>query len=288
MIVHLVVVEGKPLGAVIPLKLNPFVIGRGQDCNLRPRSELVSDRQCAIIRRGTQVVVRDLGSAQGTLVNDRCLRRGDEMRVADGDRLQIGQLIFAIRIDAEAQDLAEDGAVAAYLLTPSPGGRSGFYGPLSGSSIMPVPVEVVARLVAAREEEEAARTLAAAFASRSYDQERGVTCLGLGPGQVSEESDQRVLRQTLFDLAGRPEGARLVLDLSNIDTLPSLCLATLMALARRCKEAGGELRLCAIPSQVKRVLESLRFEEVVGCYDDSEEAITARWVRRRDVPAGRP
>jgi len=99
--VNLVVVEGKPLGSVIPVKTSRFLIGRDEGCQLRPKNPAISKQHCALIRQGRTVTVQDLGSTNGTLVNDRCLRDGDKVQVADGDRLQIGQLIFSIQITAQ-------------------------------------------------------------------------------------------------------------------------------------------------------------------------------------------
>ena len=104
--VQLVVVEGKPLGAAIPLKVDRFVIGREPGCQLRPKSEAVGAQQCAILQKGRSVSICDLGSPQGTLLNGRRLRKGEEVRVRDGDRLQVGQLIFAIQIDAGPAEMA--------------------------------------------------------------------------------------------------------------------------------------------------------------------------------------
>ena len=67
---NLVVVEGVHQGKVIPLKTERFEIGRGESCQPRPKSPTVSIRHCAIVRRGRNVVVEDLGSSNGTLVNE--------------------------------------------------------------------------------------------------------------------------------------------------------------------------------------------------------------------------
>ena len=284
--VQLVVVEGKPLGAVIPLKADPFVIGRDPACQLRPKGEGVSGRQCAIFRRGPHVAVRDLGSDRGTLVNDRCLRTGDEMRVSDGDRLQVGHLIFAIRIDegvreVESGDPAEDVLLA---------GRSGLFPALSGlypalsgyyqvptptpRAAVPVPAPAAPRGEAASRDE---AIVGAAFAYRAYDPETGATCLGLSQGQVLEEADQRGLRRSLRELTRTRRPCRLVLDLSDIDELPSLCVAMIMGLARTCEADGGELRLCGGSEAARTMFEALRFEDVVAYYSDRDEALGDPW-----------
>ena len=118
--VNLVVIEGVQQGKVIPLTTERFEIGRGEDCQLRPKSQTVSLRQCAILRRGRHVTVEDLGSTNGTLVNERCLRLGDEARVSDGDRLQVGQLIFVFRIEAGPEE--KGGGPEDWLIfAPTPG-----------------------------------------------------------------------------------------------------------------------------------------------------------------------
>ncbi len=284
--VQLVVVEGKPLGAVIPLKADPFVIGRDPSCQLRPKGDGVSGRQCAILRRGPHIAVRDLGSARGTLVNDRCLRTGDEMRVSDGDRLQVGHLIFAIRIDEEAREAAADDPAEDVLLAGRSGmfpALSGLYPAMSGYYQVPgpaprAPVPLQPRPAPRPESPGPAEGSAgSAFAYRIFDPEAGAACLGLSQGQVAGEADQRELRRTLRELARVRRPCRMVLDLSDIDELPSLCVATIMGLARLCEADGGELRLCGGSQPAKAMYESLRFEDVVAYYSDRTEAFADPW-----------
>ena len=68
-------------------------IGRGSDCELAFPEVLSLSRCHARVRFGsTGVVVDDLGSTNGTFVNDR--RVMDSMRLATGDRIQFGALHF--------------------------------------------------------------------------------------------------------------------------------------------------------------------------------------------------
>jgi len=96
--VKLIVVEGKPQGYEIPITRPQFLIGRGEQCHLRPNSELVSRKHCLITVSEGKVRVRDLGSRNGTLVNGQPLK--SEVEVHDGDRLQIGALSFEFQIVA--------------------------------------------------------------------------------------------------------------------------------------------------------------------------------------------
>ena len=88
------VVGGKQDGKLIPLTTKKFVIGREQDCHLRPNSDSVSRHHCVISLDDFSVQVRDLGSSNGTLLND--VRVLGVQQAKSGDRLKIGSLEFEI------------------------------------------------------------------------------------------------------------------------------------------------------------------------------------------------
>jgi pSer/pThr/pTyr-binding forkhead associated (FHA) protein len=88
---------GRSQGKTIVVPRLPFVIGRDSSCNLRPSSELVSGRQCALVFHGGQVCVQDLGSTNGTLVDGQLVRKEHVLR--GGERIQIGPLTFGVAIE---------------------------------------------------------------------------------------------------------------------------------------------------------------------------------------------
>ena len=75
-----------------------FVIGRADDCHLQIPSRFVSRHHCELIvdERDRQVRVRDLGSQNGTFVNDNMVT--DECEVRDGDRIRVACIPFEIHI----------------------------------------------------------------------------------------------------------------------------------------------------------------------------------------------
>lgn len=93
------VVGGKQDGSLIPLTTKKFLIGREQDCHLRPGSESVSRHHCAISVDEYGVRVRDLGSSNGTLINDKRIIGVQEIHT--GDRLKIGSLEFEMLVSSE-------------------------------------------------------------------------------------------------------------------------------------------------------------------------------------------
>lgn len=101
MIVQLVVASGNRMGQVVPILEEKFIIGRAEDCHLKPQSELISRYHCAILV-GNNVVVRDLGSKNGVRLNGKKINA--EQLLNDGDKLTIGPLEFYLHIadDADA------------------------------------------------------------------------------------------------------------------------------------------------------------------------------------------
>ncbi len=90
------VIEGKNVGQEISVSGPRFLIGRAEDCHLRPGSELISRHHCAILVEEGYIGVRDFGSKNGTYVNDD--RIASERELKAGDRLTVGHLKFEIQV----------------------------------------------------------------------------------------------------------------------------------------------------------------------------------------------
>lgn len=105
--VELCVVGGKHAGQSIALTKKKFLIGREQDCQLRPNSELVSRHHCVFTLDDFSLRLRDLGSTNGTSVNGERIRKETVLEV--GDRVIVGNLEFEIKIhDAAGAPPTED------------------------------------------------------------------------------------------------------------------------------------------------------------------------------------
>ena len=75
---------------------NSVVIGRRPEADIRIPVGEVSRAHCEIKVQGDKVLVRDLGSSNGTFVNDE---RISEATLKPGDHMRIGPVEFTIQID---------------------------------------------------------------------------------------------------------------------------------------------------------------------------------------------
>lgn len=90
------VLGGRHEGKIISLTTKKFLIGRGDDCHMRPNNELVSRHHCVFNLDDFSVRLRDLGSTNGTFVNDEQIRGQVELKT--GDRVRIGKLELMVTI----------------------------------------------------------------------------------------------------------------------------------------------------------------------------------------------
>jgi diguanylate cyclase (GGDEF)-like protein len=98
----LVVIQGPQLGQCIPLHDVPIVIGRSSSADVQLDHASVSRAHCSVWQEHAHFYVRDLGSTNGTLLNERPTQQAE---LAEGDRLMLGEIVlkFVSRDSLEAR-----------------------------------------------------------------------------------------------------------------------------------------------------------------------------------------
>lgn len=91
------VVGGKHGGREIKINVPEFVIGRGEKAQLRTSSDLISREHCVIRLKEGKVEIEDLGSRNGSFINDKQLKGAYQAK--SGDQLKVGKLCFEVVID---------------------------------------------------------------------------------------------------------------------------------------------------------------------------------------------
>ena len=111
------VVEGLTPGQLFRIDGDEAVLGRHPDCDVVLDVGAISRRHARIILDGGDYYVEDLGSRNGTLVNDEVIE--SPRRLEENDRVKICDLSFTFHRDAPVPESGlrlEDPPTAAALL----------------------------------------------------------------------------------------------------------------------------------------------------------------------------
>jgi predicted component of type VI protein secretion system len=74
----------------------PILLGRGEEAKFRIQHDLVSRKHCELFERHGWVYVRDLGSTNGTFLNDEQVPVSTKTVVSPGGIVRVGGLSFAV------------------------------------------------------------------------------------------------------------------------------------------------------------------------------------------------
>ena len=99
----LIVIYGREMGRRVQVGTEPLIIGRSPQTQIQIDQESVSRNHCRIRFSGSEFLVQDLGSTNGTYVNDDLVQ--EEARLRHGDQLKVGRTIlkFIVGDDVEVQ-----------------------------------------------------------------------------------------------------------------------------------------------------------------------------------------
>jgi signal transduction histidine kinase len=102
----LFVIQGRDQGTRFRLEDSTVTIGRGASNTIQLHDTEVSREHAELVRRGDVMVLRDLGSSNGTYLNGRPVKEHD---LASGDQLQMGRtlLLYTGITEGRLEDLSD-------------------------------------------------------------------------------------------------------------------------------------------------------------------------------------
>jgi predicted component of type VI protein secretion system len=101
---QLIVIQGRSAAQALKLGAGVTTVGRQDGCQLQIKSSQVSRKHCELFEKKGLLLVKDLGSSNGTFVNGKRVK--DQLVLEPGAELMIGGVKFRI-------ERAADGAAAA-------------------------------------------------------------------------------------------------------------------------------------------------------------------------------
>ena len=93
--VRLVPTEG---GAPIDVAKDLVLVGRKEDCDVRLDHKSISKLHCVLVKTDGLLLLRDLGSTNGTRVNGQRVRRA---ALLPNDQLQLASLRYTVQVSAD-------------------------------------------------------------------------------------------------------------------------------------------------------------------------------------------
>jgi len=100
---RLVILTGRHRGARLNLPEKTVTVGRDEGVGVRLNTSEVSRQHCTLCVTGNEIRVRDLGSSNGTFINDQEVT--EEALLKPGDVLRIGPMKF--QMETQRPDLPE-------------------------------------------------------------------------------------------------------------------------------------------------------------------------------------
>jgi anti-anti-sigma factor len=255
---RLIVQDGRSAGKPVAIKGDRFVIGRGPDCDLRVRSATVSRSHASIERRGPKLVLRDLSSTNGTILNGRTLRNR-EAEVRDGDTIRVGKLSFTLRTNRATETVILRDEMIPDLY------RADDRSPTASFETHDLTEEFIDVTDLGQE------------IGLKYEVIEGVLVVTPLAPDLDEQADVDAFRDALISLAMRKLPNRVVINLTNVGHLSGSAIGVLVAHHLRLDRTGGALRVCVANPRVAVVLEQIKLGMLIDYHPNVEDAVIAAW-----------
>jgi anti-anti-sigma factor len=289
--VRLVVETGKAKGREVEIRVPRFLIGRDQQCQLRPNSNAISRLHTAIEQRDGRVFVRDLDSQMGTIVNERVLLN-EETEVVNGDRLQIEFLQFVFAIEASPQAKTSPQTESQEPVnTTKDGSLSGLFGAHSTDASADTTIITLPEFAAAsgRSSEGSAVDLADNRHRRhrlvSFQDIDDVTVITLRVTELIEESIISPVRVELEYILGEPGRDRIIIRFDHIKALSRGATVMFLARAQHLVRTAGAMRFSGVAPDVMSFLEKTQIPMLIEIYPTLAEALSAPWGSEEESSA---
>lgn len=105
-------------------------------------------------------------------------------------------------------------------------------------------------------------------------EERGAITIGvIKAGSVLDAMNVSQFGARVAAYVKQSPGLRLLLDFHRVEYLSSAVLTELLRINQACKDGGGDLRLCGLNKDIRKVFEITNLDKLFTIYDGVDDAV---------------
>lgn len=265
---YLIVAKGKHKGMPIEIKVDLFLIGSKEICQLRSGMAGIAPEHCALVSRDRKVFVRDLDNGQPTVLNGDVIPPGEEWPAHAGDRLEVGPLEFMIQLREKPLSQRDLEEWAAKCLDVSSEKElfdetaDDFHQATNASSAA---AAIIDKLQAQR---------GLVMGRLRIGRDAGVTTVRFNDRHLIEEAEIALIKRELCEYLAKPN-LRVLLDFKNVRRMSTAGMNMLKEFYTWLKPWGSTLAFCRVRADLQPMLHTMGLE--IPVFLDKKVGLAAKW-----------
>ncbi|MBD3420911.1 MAG: FHA domain-containing protein [Chitinivibrionales bacterium] len=265
------------------IKKDIITIGRSRENTISIPNEGISRNHVRIERTPDGYVLTDLGSLNGTYINDKRIRR---QLLDHGDKIMINTYIMTYKLEEEelennaretarfSKQQVDKNIPAQFATKPQNASKAGIqvskvepapYGPEKKTIRLPV-------VDTDQQQAAAAQTKPLQLQSRMVDSEHLVV-LVTAKGNIDQHSVSRL--KELFERLFGSDTFNVIMDLSGVSLITSTGWGYLVSQVKLLKNAGQTIKLANLQENVRTQFQLLALDKLMDACDSVDEALAA-------------
>ncbi|MBD3321050.1 MAG: FHA domain-containing protein [Chitinivibrionales bacterium] len=244
-----------------------ITIGRAHDNTISIANESVSRHHCRIEQIDNEYILTDLGSLNGTFVNDKQIKRG---ALSPGDTITISTYSLSFKNDkSTAEDRADKGKTAGPASAIAPdSGTTLLTKPASGEHRQTSPLPAHGSQQAAGDDREKNR-----FSIKSELLSAEILLINITiEGAIDQANTGEVLR--LFNTLFRDGTFNVLIDMTGVTSIGSTGWGILVKQLKKAKDDRRIIVLAGMDPEIEEQFQLLALDSIFESYPDVDAALT--------------
>jgi len=270
----LIAAKGKKQGLPIPIEIDLFLIGSGEECQLRAVHDDIGEQHCAIVTRDRKVFVSDLGSGHPTLVNGEPIEPGQEWPLHSKDMLEVGPLKFMVQYREKALSQRDMEEWALSCLDQNDTQSKEFKRKASEEFHSEEYEQAASAAAAILDGLSAQRGVVVGRLRISRD--GNITIVRINDVYLVEDAELAMLKRELQDNL-KHQHIRALIDMKNVRRMSSAAAVMFGDIRRWLARSGGRMAVCRLRPDFHPVMSAHPGTHDIPIFDDKPKALAGKW-----------